>query len=345
MIVDGNIGGGIDGTAGGDLAALNSQLASAQQVGLDGVWSTEVNRDPFLPLALAAAASTTMSLGTAVAVAFARSPMTTAAVANDLQCLSRGRFILGLGTQIRPHIERRFSMAWTSPADRMLEYVAALQSIWHSWQTGSKLDFRGDHYQHTLMTPMFTPEPHPWGPPPVILAAVGPKMTEVASTCADGLLVHSFTTARYLREVTLPTVLAGLQTARRRRADFTICYPGLIATGADETELAKNVSQVRRQIAFYGATPAYRSVLDLHGLGELHTELNRLSKAGQWSSMTDLIDGDVLRTFAVVGEPTDVGHQIGERFHSLVDRFTLYTPYPLDDASKSAIVEGMRRSY
>ncbi|MGH3635492.1 MAG: TIGR03617 family F420-dependent LLM class oxidoreductase, partial [Mycobacterium sp.] len=225
MHVDGNIGGGIDGTGGADFGVLTEQIAAAERIGFDGVWSTEVSRDPFLPLLVAAEKSSTLLVGTSVAVAFARNPMTMAAVANDLNTFSAGRFVLGLGSQIQAHIERRFSMPWSAPAERMREYIRALQAIWASWQTGDKLDFRGEHYQHTLMTPMFNPEPSPFGPPRVMLAAVGPKMTVVAAEAADGLLVHGFTTARYLQEVTRPAVDAGLRVADRTRADFSICYP------------------------------------------------------------------------------------------------------------------------
>ncbi|WP_370500412.1 LLM class F420-dependent oxidoreductase [Mycolicibacterium sp. jd] len=342
MHVDGNFGGSIDGTGGADLTVLADQIATAERIGYDGIWSTEVSRDPFLPLMLAADRSASLQLGTAVAVAFARSPMTMATVANDLNTFSRGRLVLGLGSQIQPHITRRFSMPWSAPADRMREYIAALQAIWHSWQTGDKLDFRGDHYQHTLMTPMFSPEPNPFGPPRVMVAAVGPKMTSVAAEVSDGLLVHGFTTARYLREVTMPTVEKGLAATGRTRGEFTTSYPGLIATGADERNFNEALARVRHQIAFYGATPAYRAVLDLHGWSELHTELHRLSKAGDWDAMTGLIDDEVLGTLAVVGEPKDVGRDIIRRFDGLIDRFTLYTPYPLDEATRAEIVEGIR---
>lgn len=342
MHVDGNFGGSIDGTGGADLTVLADQIATAERIGYDGIWSTEVSRDPFLPLMLAADRSASLQLGTAVAVAFARSPMTMATVANDLNTFSRGRLVLGLGSQIQPHITRRFSMPWSAPADRMREYIAALQAIWHSWQTGDKLDFRGDHYQHTLMTPMFSPEPNPFGPPRVMVAAVGPKMTSVAAEVSDGLLVHGFTTARYLREVTMPIVEKGLAATGRTRGEFTTSYPGLIATGADERNFNEALARVRHQIAFYGATPAYRAVLDLHGWSELHTELHRLSKAGDWDAMTGLIDDEVLGTFAVVGEPKDVGRDIIRRFDGLIDRFTLYTPYPLDEATRAEIVEGIR---
>ncbi|BBX03639.1 LLM class F420-dependent oxidoreductase [Mycolicibacterium moriokaense] len=339
--MDVNIGGSIDGTGGGDLATLAEQVSDAERLGFDGVWSTEVSRDPFLPLMLAADRSSALQIGTAVAVAFARSPMTMAATANDLNTFSRGRFVLGLGSQIRAHIERRFSMPWSSPAPRMREYVLALRAIWRCWETGEKLDFEGEHYRHTLMTPMFSPEAS-FGAPRVMLAAVGPMMTAVAAEVADGLLLHGFTTQRYLREVTLPAVEQGLTRTARTRADFTMVYPGLVVTGGTEQEYESAVQQVRRQIAFYGATPAYRAVLDLHGWGELHTELHRLSKSGDWATMTDLIDDHVLETFAVTGEPSTIGKQLLERFGDLVDRFTLYTPYSLDAHARAVIVEGVR---
>lgn len=342
MYIDANIGGSIDGTGGADLAGLTAQIAAAERIGHDGVWTTEVSRDPFLPLILAADKSSTLQLGTAVAVAFARNPMSMAVVANDLNTFSGGRFALGLGSQIEAHITRRFSMPWSAPAERMREYVAALQAIWRSWQTGERLDFRGDHYQHTLMTPMFSPGPSPYGPPPVLIAAVGPKMTKVTAEVADGLLVHGFTTARYLREVTMPAVEEGLAGSGRARDQFTTVYPGLVVTGGDEHEFEEAVTQVRRQIAFYGATPAYRGVLDLHGWGDLHSELHQLSKTGDWATMAGLVDDEMLNTFAVVGEPKEVGVQIVRRFGDLVDRFTLYTPYPLDEAAKATVVEGVK---
>ncbi|MBB3605971.1 putative F420-dependent oxidoreductase [Mycolicibacterium sp. BK556] len=344
MYVDCNIGGGIDGTGGADFGVLAEQIAHAQRTGFDGLWSTEVNRDPFLPLAVAAQAAPSMQIGTAVAVAFARSPMTMAAVANDLNTLSHGRFVLGLGSQIQAHIERRFSMPWSAPAQRMREYIQALHAIWGSWQSGEQLDFRGEHYRHTLMTPMFSPEPSAFGKPRIVLAAVGPKMTAVAAELADGLLVHGFTTARYLADVTQPLIEAGLRATGRERADFSVCYPGLIVTAADERSYAVALQQVRRQIAFYGATPAYRAVLDIHGWGELHTELHRLSKVGDWTTMSTLIDDEVLSTFAVCGEPADIGAEIVRRFRGLVDRFTVYTPYPLDEAARAAVVEGIKRA-
>jgi probable F420-dependent oxidoreductase len=340
MLIDGNIGGSVDGTEGGDLSTVHAQVDAAERAGLDGVWSTEVAHDPFLPLLLAARQSSTLRIGTAVAVAFARNPMTTAMTAYDLHAFSAGRFILGLGSQIEAHIRRRFAMPWSAPAPRMREFIAALRAIWASWQTGDPLDFRGDFYQHTLMTPMFQPAPHPYGTPPVLVAAVGPRMTRMASTAADGLLVHAFTSERYLREVTVPTIEAGLCETGRTRAQFTVSYPALLACAADEPGMAAAVDAVRRQLAFYASTPAYRPVLDLHGWGELQPELRRLFREGK--SMRGLIDDTMLHTFAVVGEPQVVGKRLRQRFAGLVDRLTLFAPYPMGDDVRAEVVAALR---
>ena len=343
MKVDGNIGGGIDGTGGGDLGVIAGQVAAAEQVGYDGVWTTEVGHDPFLPLLLAADRSPALTLGTAIAVAFARSPMTVATVANDLQSLSSGRFVLGLGSQIKAHIERRFSMPWSEPAARMREFVLALRAIWASWQDGGRLDFRGEFYRHTLMTPMFTPDRNPWGPPPVLLAAVGPRMTQVAAEVADGLIVHGFTTERYLREVTWPIIEAGLSASGRGRDQFTVSYPGLLATGGTDAAMEAAIAAVRGQLAFYGATPAYRPVLDLHGWGDLHDELHRLSLRGDWAAMAGLVDDTVLNTFAIVAAPDQAGPEIHRRYGDLADRYTLYAPYALDDEVRRRVVTSLHK--
>ena len=335
MLVDGNIGGVTDGTAGGNIAEIDAQVAQARRAGLDGVWTTETSRDPFLPLLLAAERAPGMTIGTAVAVAFARNPMTLAATANDLHAMSGGRFVLGLGSQVAAHITRRFSMPWSAPAARMREFVLAMRAIWNSWQTGERLHFTGEFYSHTLMPPLFRPEPNPHGSPPILVAAVGPKMTRVAAEVADGLLVHSLTSERYLREVTIPLI-------GERRAQFTVSYPGLVATGADEPGLTAAIAKVREQIAFYAATPAYRAVLELHGWGDLHTELHRLSRRGDWGAMTGLVDDAVLDAFAVVGEPAAAGAEIARRYSGLADRFTLYTPYPLDERTRATVVAAVR---
>jgi probable F420-dependent oxidoreductase len=302
-----------------------------EERGYAGVWASEVDHDPFLPLLSAGQATRRLQLGTAIAVAFARSPMTLATTAHDLQRYTRGRFVLGLGTQVRAHVERRFSMPWSAPVARMREYVAALRAIWASWQDGTPLRFQGQHYRHTLMTPMFAPDPHPWGPPPVYLAAVGPAMTRLAGEVADGLLVHGFTTARYLRERTLPALEEGMAAAGRSRSDLTISLPGLVVSGRTDAERAEAAAAVKATIAFYGSTPAYRPVLELHGWEALADELHSLSvgrREDKWTAMRDLVDDDVLAAFAVVAEPGDLATRVRERYDGLVDRFSVYASYP-----------------
>lgn len=316
--------------------------ARKESSGFDGLWNDETAHDPFLPLVLAAEATTRVELGTSIAVAFARSPMTLAMTANDLQHASGGRFILGLGSQIKAHVERRFSMPWSRPALRMREYVLALQAIWGSWNEGETLDFRGDFYAHTLMTPFFDPGPNPFGPPKVFIAAVGPRMTAVAGEVADGLLLHSFTTERYLREATLPALTSGLQASGRTRDTFEIAYSAFVVTGVDEDEVAKAARAMRDQIAFYGSTAAYRPVLALHGWDDLHVELNALSKSDRsdrWKAMGGLIDDEILSTFAVVAEPSRVAAMLRDRYGGAVDRISFYTPYWSDRHDWTPILE------
>ena len=335
MLVDGTVGGT---TEGGDIGTILEQLADADGMGYAGVWSTEVARDPFLPALLAAEHTPSLTVGTAIAVAFARNPMSMATVANDLQSLSAGKFMLGLGSQIKAHIERRFSMPWSRPADRMREFVAAMRAIWDSWQNDRPLDFRGDFYEHTLMPPAFRPSPNVFGAPPVLIAAVGPQMTAVAAEVADGLIVHGFTTERYLREVTVPQLNSVLERKRKSDSDFMLSYSGFVVTGSDERSLMEAAAAVRRVIAFYGSTPAYRGVLDLHGWGDLHTELHRLSKINAWNTMTGLIDDTMLNTFAVVGEPKKVGAEVRRRFGDIIDRFSFYAPYQPDPQSCETMI-------
>jgi probable F420-dependent oxidoreductase len=303
--------------------------------GYAGVWASEADHDPFLPLLTAGLATERLQVGTAIAVAFARSPMTLAMTSHDLQRYTRGRFVLGLGSQVKPHVERRFSMPWSPPVERMREYVAALRAIWSAWQDGTRLRFQGEHYRHTLMTPMFSPQAHEWGAPPVHLAAVGPGMTRLAGEVADGLLAHGFTTARYLRERTLPVLAEGLAAAGRSREEVTVSLPGFVVTGRTDAERAEAAAAVKATIAFYGSTPAYRPVLELHGWDSLADELHALSvsrREDKWTAMRDLVDDEVLSTFAVVGEPQEVGPAVRERFDGLVDRFSVYAsnPAPLD---------------
>ena len=312
-------------------AAVIDEARRHEKAGYDGLWSSESAHDPFLPLLLAAEHTEEMELGTAIAVAFARSPMQLAYTAHDLQAYSGGRFTLGLGSQVKPHIERRFCMPWSHPAPRMREFVLALRTIWSAWNDGTKLDFRGDFYAHTLMTPFFSPPPAPGGAPRVLLAAVGEAMTEVAGEVADGLLAHAFCTERYLREVTLPALGRGLVSSGRARSDVEVSLLAMIATGRTEEEMARAVAGTRAQIAFYGSTPAYRGVLDLHGWAGLGDELNALSRSSRddkWEAMGELVGDDVLHAFAVVAEPAGVAAEIRRRFGGLINRVLVLRPLP-----------------
>jgi probable F420-dependent oxidoreductase len=332
----------VDGTITGSLGEAARTAADAEEAGYDAVWTAETSHDPFLPLLLAAEATDRVELGTGIAVAFARSPMTVAQTAWDLQAHSGGRFLLGLGSQIKPHIEKRFSMPWSAPAARMREFILAVRAIWHSWDTGDRLDFRGDFYTHTLMTPFFNPGPNPHGHPKVFLAGVGERMTEVAGEVADGFLCHGFTTETYLREVTLPALRKGLERSGRSLDDFEISGPAFVVTGGDEADMARSAAAVRQQIAFYGSTPAYRGVLDRHGWGQLQEELNRLSKRGEWQAMGDLIDDDVLQAFAVVAEPEAVPARLSERYGDVVTRISFYAPYRSDPERWRRVLDGLK---
>jgi probable F420-dependent oxidoreductase len=312
----------IDGGLFGDLNSVAQSVGRLEAAGYDGVMSFETGHDPFFPLLLAAQNSERIELMTSIAVAFSRTPMLLANIGHDLNSYSRGRFILGLGSQIRPHITRRFSMPWSSPAKRMREFIMAMRAIWACWHEGEKLNFRGDFYTHSLMTPMFTPLDSEFGAPKVLLAAVGPLMTEVAGEVADGIILHGFTTEKYIREVTLPAIEAGLAKGGRKRADFQISYPCFTVTGRTEEEFEAARVGVRKQIAFYGSTPAYAPVLGVHGWGDLQPELNRLSKAGEWDEMGTLITDDILNEFAVVGESDQAADKFIRKFGDVIDRTT-----------------------
>lgn len=320
----------VDGGVGGDLGLVPFGAKQAEADGYDAVWASEINIDPFLTLLLAAEHTESIRIGTNIAVAFARNPMTLAQTAHDLQRFSEGRLLLGLGSQIKPHITRRFSMEWSRPAARMREMILALRAIWACWNDGVELKFEGEMYTHTLMTPFFTPPASPHGAPEVHLAAVGPLMTEVAGEVADGLLAHGFTTPEYLRDVTLPALERGAAKVDRSRADLSISLPAFVVTGATPEETEKAATAVRGQIAFYGSTPAYAGVLEHHGWDHLQPELNRLSKEKQWAAMGELIDDDVLAAFAVVAEPDAVADELLARWGGVVDRMSFYAPYAAD---------------
>jgi probable F420-dependent oxidoreductase len=315
---------------------VESAAIRAERDGYDGFGAAETRHDVFPALALAARATETVALQSGIAVAFARNPMNLAILANDLQLISGGRFRLGLGSQVQAHIERRFAMPWGRPAARMAEFVAAVRAIWDSWRTGERLAFRGEFYRHTLMTDFFNPGPNPFGNPPILLAAVGEKMTAVAGRSADGLLVHPLTSVRYLSERTLPI----LREARGGDlGGFTLGLSAMVVLGADEKARAEAERAVRGQIAFYASTPAYRAVFDLHGWGDLADRLNGLSRRQAWDEMAGLITDDVLETFAVGG---DVPRGLRDRFGGTIDRISLYTPYAVDPALLTQVREELR---
>ena len=313
----------IDTGIGSNLASVPTRTRSAEQAGLDCLWASETSNDPFLSLALAAEHSQTVSLGTSITIAFARNPMSLAYATNQLQEFSAGRLVVGLGSQVRAHIEKRFSATWSRPAARMREYVLALRSIWASFNDGAPLDFHGDFYTHTLMTPLFAPRPHEFGSPRVFLAAVGPKMTEVAGEVADGVITHGFSSARYVREVTLPALQRGLERSGRTRADIELTCPGFIAVGDTDERLAKAREIMRQQVAFYGSTPAYLPVLELHGWGDLQPELNAWAKRGAWTDMGRLVDDEILDTLTIVTRPESLAAEIGHRYGGVADRITV----------------------
>ncbi len=320
----------IDGGLFTNQATVPARAHDLEDLGYDGVVSVETSHDPFLPLALAAEHTERVDLLTGVAIALARSPMTVANTAFDLHVLSGGRMVLGLGSQIQPHIEKRFSMPWSAPAPRMREFIQALKAIWHSWQTGERLNFRGDHYTLTLMTPFFQPAASPHGPPRVLLGALGDRMCQVAGEVADGVLLHPFSTERYVRERALPAVERGLARAGRPREGFEFGLSPFVATGPTEEQVQDALAGVRQQIAFYGSTPAYRKVLDLHGWGEAQDELNMLSKRGRWAEMAEVITPEMLDAFVVQAPHDRLAAALGGRWGGVADRLQFYAA-PTDD--------------
>ena len=320
-------------------AETEAAAVAAERDGYDGFGAPETRHDVFTTLTLAARATSRITLQSAIAVAFARNPMTVAVAANDLQLISGGRFQLGLGSQVQAHIERRFAMPWSRPAARMEDFLAAVRAIWHSWATGDRLAYRGTFYRHTLMTEFFNPGPNPHGRPPILLSAVGERMTAVAGRVADGLMVHPLTSPRYLAERTLPA----LRAARGSLDGFTLCLPALVVLGDDEASRARAEQAIRGQIAFYASTPSYRAVLDTHGWGELADRLAGLARRQAWTEMAAAIGDDVLATFAVAGDPATVAAGLRDRFGAVVGRISLYTPYAVEPALVAAVTAALRR--
>ena len=332
----------IDGHLITDLASVPARVRDLEALGYDGAISVETSHDPFLPLALAAEHSDRVELLTSVAIALARSPMTVAYTAYDLQVLSRGRMILGLGSQIKPHIEKRFSMTWSAPAPRMREFILAVRAIWQAWNTGERLDFRGRSYQHSLMTPFFSPPPSPYGPPRIFLGALGDRMCEVSGEVSDGVLIHPFTTASYITERQLPAIQRGLARAGRARENFEVGISPFVVTGPDEQAMDAMRQATRQQIAFYGSTPAYRTVLEHHGWGDAQDELNALSKRGRWTEMADVITDEILDAFVVQAPYDEVPDALAERYAGLADRMSFFSQWGDDRDRWPALLDALR---
>ncbi len=327
----------------GPLAGVAEQARRAARLGFDGIFSVDTAHEPFMPLVAAAPEAPGLDLGTAIAVAFARSPMTVAQAAWDLTQLSHGRFLLGLGTQIRAHITRRFSMPWGRPGPQMKEYIAALRAIWKAWQDGERLRFQGDYYNFSLMIPFFDPGPVEHGPPPVYIAGVGEYMCRLAGAVCDGFHVHPLHTTRYLDEVVLPRMEEGAAAAGRSLDDVERASTVFVVTGRDEKEMASAAHAVKQQISFYASTPAYGAVLDLHGW-DFGGRLTALSKRGEWAAMADVIPDDVLAACAVIAPVDELGAAIVDRYGDRLQRVSYYTlaPLPLDDAGWAGLIDATK---
>lgn len=301
------------------LEEVGSWSRRCEGLGFDGLFSTETNNDPFLPLALAGAATSRVELGTGVALALPRSPMQVAYTGWDLQGLTGGRFVLGLGTQVRAHIERRFGAQWDRPARRIADFALAVRAIWEAWASEAPLSYEGDFYRHTLMPPDFRPRAHDHGVPPILLAGVRPRMIEIAGEVADGLLVHPLQTPRYIRETVLPAIERGLQTSGRSRDAFQLSVCLFTASTEEETEA------IRRRVAFYASTPGYRHVLEPDGWGELCEKLHHLSRSGGWDEMPALVPDELLDSVCVrAADGTGVAAGIADRYAGIADRVNLH---------------------
>ncbi|MCB1005335.1 MAG: TIGR03617 family F420-dependent LLM class oxidoreductase [Acidimicrobiales bacterium] len=323
------------------LGDAGREAAELRDAGFDGVFTFEGPHDVFLPLA-AASAVAGLDLYTNLAIAFPRSPTHLAHTAYDLHQASGGRFALGLGTQIRPHIEKRYGATWSRPVARLRELIEATRAVLSCWQDGGRLDVRGEFYELTLMPPTFNPGPLPGGPPPIWAGALGPRMTRMVAEVADGLLVHPFNSDAFVRGQTLPGVDAGLAASGRARGDFTLVCEAIVCAWRDERERETAVAGAKGLVAFYGSTPAYRPVLEAEGAGDLQPELNRLTKEGRWDELGGVVDDDLLERIAVCGEPADVARRIHDRFGGVADRLAFYTPYEVDPSLTAEVLDRLR---
>jgi probable F420-dependent oxidoreductase len=322
-----------------DLSEVPAEAKRAEELGFDALWSMEAGNDAFLPLALAAEHTRLIKLGPSVAIAFPRSPMAMAYTAWDLAALSQGRFILGLGTQVKGHIERRYGVKWEAPVPKLREYVLALKAIFKCWaEGGKKLAFQGKYYNFSLMTPFFAPRPHNH-PIPIYIAGVNEQILRLAGEHCNGLHAHPFTSAKYLREFLIPRVEEGLIKSGRSRQDFTIFTTAFVILGRNQEEIERARAGVRQQISFYASTRTYKVVLDMHGWGDIAYKLNELAARGDWQSMPQLITDEMLEVYAVSGTYDNIAEKMQERFDGLLDRVAFYVPYRAasDDATWSKL--------
>ncbi len=304
------------------LAQVAPIARAAEALGFDTLWTSETQHDPFFPCVLIAEHTQRLRMGTAIAVSFARSPATLAYKAWDLAQYTQGRFILGLGTQVKAHIERRFGMPWPeSPVGKLREQILAIRAFWESWQNGSRLNFRGEYYRLSLMTPFFNPGPIEYPSIPIYIAGVNTGLARLAGEICQGFHVHPFHSPRYLREVILPAIEEGLRRAGRKRQEFQISVTAFVATNEQEREFA------RSQIAFYASTPSYHSVMALYGWQELAERLSVHAARGEWEEMPKLISDEVLAEFCLIVSEADLAAALRERYQGLADRLTLYTPF------------------
>jgi probable F420-dependent oxidoreductase len=301
-----------------DLSSIGRNAKLLEEIGYDGMVVEETKDDPFVIMALAAQATARLKLATSVAIAFPRSPTVTAMSAWTLQKLSRGRFTLGLGTQVKAHIERRFGLPWSPAGPWIREYVNAVRAVWDCWQNGAKLDVKGPHYNINLMVPLFNPGPIEHPRIPIQLAAVNQVMSQIVGEVADGLRPHPVCTPSYIAEVMLPAVRAGAAKSGRSLEQFQVCMKPLVATAATGEELAKKIVDVRARISFYASTPQYRAAFTHHGLGDLADELKLLSRAQRWEEMPRFITDDILHTFVTVGTYDQIARRLLDRYSAVV---------------------------
>ena len=328
----------IAATSPGDAAALAEK---AEEAGFDCLWINETKHDPFVQIALAAGSTRKIQLGTSIALAFTRSPMTLAYTAWDLQSISKGRFILGLGSQVKGHIERRFGMKWEPPAPKMKDVVLALRAVWGSWQTGTRLDYNGRFFHLDLMTPFFNPGPIECPAMPVYIAAVNEGMCRVGGMVADGVHVHPLHTVRYLSEVVRPAIAEGASKASRKKEEVAVAASVFAAVGGNESEVRAVREAMKQQIAFYASTRSYRRVLELHGWGDVGERLHTLSVKGEWEAMGKEVTDEMLDEFVVQGSWSEIGSVVGKKYNGLVDRVRVYLPFDGDENWRT-LVNGFR---